>query len=143
MAIESLTVRVPHDLYTRLEERAQQTRRSVEEELVEALAEAVPLNELPLPADVAAAVTVLDAMPDDALWETARTSHLSLAAAAFLEELNHKRQREGLNVEETQIAETLLQQYERALLVRADAMVRLKERGHDISPLLTRVLYRG
>ncbi len=136
MTVESMTVRVPHDLYTRLEERAQQTRRSVEEELVEALAEAVPLDDVSLPADVAAAVAALDTMPDTALWETARTSHLSPAAAAHFEELNHKRQREGLDADEQQMVETLLHQYERALLVRAEAMVRLKERGHDISPLL-------
>jgi hypothetical protein len=33
-------------------------------------------------------------------------------------------------------AEALAQQYEQALLLRAEAMVRLKERGQDIAPLL-------
>ena len=57
-------------------------------------------------------------------------------AAAHLEELNHKRQREGLTAEERQMAEALRHQYERAMLVRAEAMAKLKERGHDISALL-------
>ena len=45
MAVESVTVHVPHALYARFEERARQTQRSVEEELVEALAEAVSLEQ--------------------------------------------------------------------------------------------------
>jgi len=136
MITEPVTVHVPLEIYARLEERAQYTRRSVEEELVEALAETVSLDEPALPADVASAVAALDTMPDGALWETARTSRLSPAAAAHFEELNHKRQREGLDAEEQRMVETLLHQYERAMLVRAEAMVRLKERGHDIAPLL-------
>jgi len=136
MAVESVTVHVPHALYARFEERARQTQRSVEEELVEALAGAVSLDDDSLPSDVVAALQPLDTMSDEALWQLARTSHLSPAAAAHLEELNHKRQREGLTAEERQMAEALRHQYERAMLVRAEAMAKLKERGHDFSALL-------
>src|SRR5437763_3814227 len=136
MAVEPVTVHVPHALYARFEERARQTQRSVEEELVEALAEAVSLDDDSLPSDVVAALRPLDTMSAEALWQLARTSHLSPAAAAHLEELNHKRQREGLNAEEQQIAEALRHQYERAMLVRVEAMAKLKERGQDISALL-------
>ena len=136
MTVESVTVHVPHALYARFEERARQTQRSEEEELVEALAEAVSLDDDSLPSDVAAALQPLDTMSDEALWQLARTSHLSPAAAAHLEELNHKRHREGLTAEERQMAEALRQQYERTMLVRAEAMAKLKERGHDISTLL-------
>lgn len=136
MAVETVTVRVPRELLTHFQERAQHTRRSVEEELVEALIASVVLDDTTLPSDVAAALAPLAAMPDNALWETARASHLSPAAAAHLEELNDKRQRESLTEEEQQIADTLLHQYERRLLVRAEALARLQERGHDIAPLL-------
>jgi hypothetical protein len=139
MTVESVTMRVPQTLYAMLQDRAERTHRSVEEALAEALEETAPLDDTHLPADVAASVAILDTMPDDALWATARTSHLSSAAAAHLEELTYKRQREGLDAEEQRIAETLLHQYERAMLVRAEAMVRLKERGHDISPLLVQI----
>lgn len=134
-----MTVHVPHALYTRLEERARQTRRSVEEELIEALAEAVSLTDEPMPTDVASVLSSLETMPDDALWQVALDSHLSPTAVAHFEELNNKRQREGLTEEERYIAETLLRQYERALLVRAEAMARLKEHGRDITLLLESV----
>src|SRR6185503_16880923 len=35
--------------------------------------------------------------------------------------------------DEQRMAEALVQQYERAMLLRAEAMVRLKERGRDIA----------
>ena len=136
MTVESVTVPVPRALYTWLEERAQHTQRSVEEELVEVLAEAISLDDGSLPADVTAALAPLDTMTDEALRQVARDSHLSPAAAAHLEELNLKRQREGLTPDEYQIAEALRHQYERAMLLRAEALARLKERGHDISSLL-------
>lgn len=136
MTTESITVRVPHPLYSRLEERAKQTHRSVEEELVEALAEAVTRADAPLSSGVEDVLASLDAMPDDGLWQLARASRLSPAAAAHLEELNQKRQREGLTADEQRMVEALVQQYERAMLVRAEAMARLKERGQDIAPLL-------
>jgi plasmid stability protein len=133
---DSMTVRVPHALYTRLAERARQTQRSIEDELIETLAEAVSPADEPLPTDEAAVLNSLDTMPDDALWQLARTSRLSPAAAILLEELNQKRQCEGLTADEQQIAEALLHQYERAMLVRAEAMAQLTDRGQDITQLL-------
>lgn len=135
MTTESLPVQVAYALYARLEERARQTRRSVEEALAEALAGALVLADDPLPADLAAELAALDTMADDGLWDMARASHLTSTAAAYLEEQNHRRQREGLSTDEQRIIEALLHQYERAVLVRAAALAQLKERGHDISPL--------
>lgn len=135
MAVETVLVRVPHELLTRFEERAQRRRRTVEEEMVEAMAASAREDEA-LPADVTIALASLESLSDDQLWETARDSHLSSAAAAYLEELTNKRQREGLTGDERQMVEALLQQYERLMLVRAEALVRLKEQGRDVAPLL-------
>jgi len=136
MTAESITVHLPHPLYARIEERAKQTRRSVEEELVEALAGAFSPADDPLPTDVEDVLASLDSMSDDSLWHLARTSRLSPPAAALLEWLNGKRQRESLTADEQRMVEALVQQYERALLVRAEAMARLEGRGQDIAPLL-------
>ncbi len=108
--------------------------RRVEEVLVDASAEAIPPDDA-LPADVAAALAPLDSLSDADLWEVARTRRLSPAAAAHLEELNHKPQREGLDAEEDGMVASLLHHYERAMLVRAEALAQLKERGKDISAL--------
>jgi len=92
-----MTVHVPHVLYTCLEECARQTRRSVEDELIDVLAEAFSLADDRLPKDTVSVLSSLETMPDDALWQVARDSHL---------------------------------------LVRVEALARLKERGQDITPLL-------
>jgi hypothetical protein len=136
MTTEAMTVHLPHSLYALFEERARQTHRTVEEELLETLAESATLSESRALDEMDEVIRGLDAMQDDTLWEVAQESRLSPTAAAHLEELNQKRQREGLTADEQQIAEALLHQYERAILIRAEALVRLKERGIDIRPLL-------
>jgi hypothetical protein len=136
MTTEAITVHVPHPLLSRFEERARQAHRTVEEELMEALATAVSLADDPLPTEVDDVLGRLDEMPDDTLWELARTSHLSSVASAHLEELHQKRQREGLTADDQAMVDALMHQYERALIVRAEAMARLSARGHDIAPLL-------
>jgi plasmid stability protein len=136
LTTEAITVQVPRTLYARLEERARQTHRSMEAELVEALAEALAVADDPLPAEVEDVLASLDTVPDDVLVQLACTSRLSMPAAAHLEEPNQKRQREGLTADEQQMVDALVQAYDRAMLVRAEAMARLKERGQDITALL-------
>lgn len=135
MTTDSITLRVPHPLYSRLEERARQTSRSVEEAFVETLAEAVSLADEPLPAAAADLRAPLGAMSDDALRHLARCSHLS-PAAALLGELNRKGQREGLAEEERRVVAALGDLYERALLLRSGALATLAARGQDTTALL-------
>ena len=89
-----------------------------------------------LPADLAAALAPLVLLDDEELWRAAR-SHLAADAATQLEELHHKRAREGLTEAETQTLAALVAQYERAMLVRAEAARLLKERGYDVTELVT------
>ena len=134
MSAQTLTLNVPGYLYTALKRRAARTNRSVEAELLEVLATAVPVAD-ELPADLAEAVSPLALLDDAALWQAAR-SRLAPEAAARLEELHLKRQREGLTETEAEALAPLVRQYERALLIRAQAAALLHQRGHDVSPLL-------
>ena len=131
MSLQSVTLGVPTGLYDQLKQRANQACRSIEQELLDVLAAAVPEQ---LPDDLAEAITPLSLLDDDALWRAAR-SRLPDDLAEQLERLHLKRQREGLTAAETQQAAALLRQYERAMLVRARAAALLKERRHDVSPL--------
>jgi hypothetical protein len=54
-------------------------------------------------------------------------------AAEELERLHDKRQREGLTDSEAQAAAALTRQYERIMLVRAEAAALLMDRGRDVS----------
>ncbi len=134
MAVQTIMLDVPDDLYARLKRRAERTHRSIESEVLEVVAAAVPPSE-DLPADLAEAVSALAVLDDAALWSAAR-SHLDPAAAAEMERLHIKRQRVGLSEAESQTLATLVREYERFMLLRANAAALLRERGHDVAPLL-------
>ena len=136
MTTLDVTLNLPDNLYRRLKLRAERTNRSLEEETVDVLASAVPVDGA-LPAGLAEAVGHLDLLDDEALWRAARSA-LAAEATEKLEQLHFKRQREGLTEAEEQETVVLLRQYERAMLVRASAAAILRERGHDISVLAPR-----
>lgn len=90
------------------------------------LATAVPIGD-ELPANLAEAISPLTVLEDAALWRAAQ-SRLPAAEAEQLADLHLKRQREGLTETESQTVAALVQQYERAMLVRAQAIALLKQR---------------
>lgn len=134
MAAQVVTVNLPISLYERLARRATSTHRTVEAELVDAVA--TVLDEPgELPADVAEAISALHLLGDTDLWRAARQS-LAAERAAEIEELHQKRQREGLSTSESEALATLMREYTRIMLVRARSAAVLTQRGHDVSSLL-------
>lgn len=67
----------------------------------------------------------------------AARNRLSEEAKSQLEALNLKQQRGELAPAEKETLERLIDQYDQAVLLRAEAVRLLKERGHDVSRLLT------
>jgi plasmid stability protein len=132
---QSITIRLPDPIYQQLKRRADRAGRSLEDELLEVVVAAVPVADEPSD-DLAEAISPLAALDDQALWRVAR-DRLPTDTAEQLQSLDQKRQREGLTEAEEQEAAALLQQYERLMLVRAHAVALLKQRGHDVSSLLT------
>ena len=133
MSTQTLTLHLPDGLYARLQQRARESHRTLEAELLELLSSAVP-GDQDLPNSLSADLAQLDTMDDAELWRAAR-SKLSKKAAAQLEALHVKRQSEGLSESEAQVLAELVGQYERSMLIRARAAALLKERGHDLSGL--------
>jgi len=85
---------------------------------------------------VTEAVAALELLSDAELWRAAQAP-LAEADRSQLETLNLKQQRENLTPAEQETLERLVRQYDRAVLLRAEAARLLKERGHDVSGLLT------
>ena len=134
MTVQPVTLQLPNALYHHLKRRAEQARRSVEDELVEVVATAVLVGD-ELSADLGEATSPLSLLGDNDLWRAAR-SHLPAEASAQLESLHLKRQSEVLTESEKQTLASLVRQYERAMLVRAQAAALLKQRGYDVSVLV-------
>lgn len=133
MASQSINLQLPETLYKRLKQRAERTHRTIEDELLDVVATAVPIPD-ELLSDVAELIASLNTLSDKELWRAARI-HLSVDEAEQLEALNIKQQREGLSLAEEHARFLLLQQYERAMLIRAQAAALLQRRGFDIASL--------
>ena len=135
MTVQTVTLNMPSTLYDRIKRRAEQAHRSVEAELLEAVAMAVPAAD-ELPPDLAETISSL-ALLDDETLQHAASSHFPTEKASELEALHLKRQDEGLTEDEAQRAAELTRQYERAMLIRAQAAALLMQRGYDVSALIT------
>ena len=134
MTAQDVTIRLPQALYEPLQSRAARRQRTVAAEVLDVLTGATPATEV-LPDELEHAIAELIAVDDAILWQVAR-SHMPLDAIERLQELNLKRQREGLTDTEQQESDQLIRQYERSMLVRAQAVALLKQRGHDVSTIL-------
>lgn len=133
MTVRSVTLELPNVLYEKVQRRAEQAHRSVEDELVEVVATAMPSFDH-LPQDITEALVQLTHLDDSALWQAARST-LPSDQASEMEALNLKQQREGLTDDEQQLLNRLLRRYEQNVLVRAKAAALLKQRGHSVSEL--------
>lgn len=130
-----VTVQVPESLYDLLRQRAAEAARTVQEELLDALGKQLAADEST--ADrMRSVLKPMDQYVDSQLWEVART-RLSAASNERSQELNDKQREIGLSPAERVELESLLTQYEWHVLLRSKALAILKNRGHDISPLIT------
>lgn len=134
MTTPVISIKLPDSLYKSLKKSADKKHRSVEAELMDVVTAAIPVA-TELPDDLDKAVSSLDTLDNSALWQAAQ-SILSPEARDRLEELHFKMQSSGITEAEAQEEETLLREYERAMLVRAEALYLLKLRGVDVSSLL-------
>ncbi|WP_437892981.1 hypothetical protein [Sorangium sp. So ce124] len=125
---------LPEPLYERLARRAQKTQRTVEAELVDAVATSLSDEPDELPVDTADAIAALHLLGDEDLWRAARQS-LAPEKAADLEDLHIKRQSERLSASDIEELATLMKEYTRFMLVRSRSAALLKQRGHDVSGL--------
>ena len=135
MTLQTVTVRLPDLLYRQIERQAQQMRRSIEDELVVVVSSALPDLDA-LPNDIADDLAQLVFLNDAELWQAARTT-LPIKDSERMQALVIKRQNDGLTDAEEREAQRLVHRADRAMLVRAQAAALLKERGHDVSSLLS------
>jgi len=133
MASQVITVQLPEPLYKQVKARAQQMQRSVEDELVAVVAAALPTID-ELPTDITDELAQLTFLTDEELWQAARTT-LNQEQSERMQALISKKQRDNLSPQEEEEAQQLAHYSDKVMLIRAQAAVLLKERGHDISTL--------
>ncbi len=131
MPAHAITLNLPASLYDHFQSRAKSTHRSLEAELLDAVASVADDKEDLLPdlADLAL-------LSNDELRLAAQNRFFG-EAKSKLDRLIEKQHSESLTPAEKEAQERLVQEYDRAVLLRAEALRLLKERGQDISELLT------
>ena len=135
MAVQNVTVRLPDKLYDQIKRRAQRKQRTVEEEVAAVMAEAMPTQD-DLPAGIDGELEQLAFLTDEELWRAAQ-SRLAASENQRMQALILKRQRDNLSQREQSEAERLVQRSNRIMLVRAQAAVLLRDRGYDVSVLIS------
>jgi plasmid stability protein len=131
MALKEVKLHFPLSLYERFRVRAQNNHRTVEAEVLEVVTKALPVEDNQ-PDQLDEELDSLVFLDDDNLWRAAR-SHMPKKAANQMAQLNYKQQSKGLTETELATLNQLGEEYDRYMLIRAQAMVLLKERRHDIS----------
>jgi Arc-like DNA binding dprotein len=135
MPAHAITLHLPETLYERFRQRAEWTHRSLETEILDAVASAAS-GEGELSPELMKTVEALNGLADEELWRLAKTV-MSPEASQELEALHFKQRNEGLSPAEEATRLMLIQDYERIMLIRAQAAKLLKDHGHDISGLLS------
>lgn len=133
MSRHALTLNVPAELFIRIKQSADESQHSIEEELLEKVTSA--FTDPTIPRELAGIIASLSSLNDAELWQAAR-SQLTAEASQELGSLHEKQQCEGLSSAEQQRAAELERLFDRLILLRSQAAMLLKQRGHDVSVLL-------
>lgn len=135
MADPTMTLAVPSTVYEELERRAQRSQRRVEDEAALALAASVVADDV-LPDDLAAAIATLSSLDDEALQRVSR-SQPTVEDGVLLDALIDKRRR-GLTSTDERMLAALVDRHDRVMVLRAEAVALLHERGVDVRERVAR-----
>ncbi len=130
MKESTVTLTLPSTVYNRLERRARQHQRRVEDEATLALTTAVGPDDA-LPDDLTAAIATLAALDDEALWRVSQ-SQPTVEDGVLLDALVDKRRREVLTSGEERMLAELVDRHDRVMVLRAEGVALLHERGVDV-----------
>lgn len=133
MAIHTVNLQLPENIYLRLEQTAQATQQPLEHVLLHAVKVGSPPPWDDVPAEFQPDLASLDRLDDDALWQIAQ-SQQSKKEAERVDLLLEKKANNMLSTEEKQALENKRTQGNRFILRKAQAAALLRWRGHSFVP---------
>lgn len=134
--MQTLELTLSNELYQQVKQRAVQTNRTVEAEVIAAVEALLTPDNLSgeLSPTLAEEIAQLPFLDNDHLWQAAR----QVAPAEKNERMQAlilKQQAEGLTPTEQEEAKQLQSYAHRLMLIRAEAAILLRQRGFNISTL--------
>jgi hypothetical protein len=136
MTTRTITLQLPESLYTRLQQAARATRRSLDDVLLHAVEVGSPPRWNDAPAEFQADVAALDRLDDEALWRITR-SRKTEADMERYQELLDKNANGDLSAEEGDELVRLRVESDRSMLCKAHAATLLRWRGYQVPPAET------
>lgn len=133
VTVQTITLHMPGVTYQRAHRMAEAMQRPVEDVLVDALNVTLPSLD-DVPADMEAELAAMACLSDDALEAMARMS-MPTEHQRQLDDLLDAQNQGDLDVPGQRQLATLMAEYGRAMLRRAQAVALLSGRGHPLPPL--------
>lgn len=133
MSTQTITLQLPETLYTRLQQTAQATRRSLDDVLLHAIQVGSPPRWEDAPTEFQADLAALDRLEDEALWRIAR-SRKTEADMERYQELLDKNANDLLSVDERDELTELRVEFDRFMLCKVHAAALLRWRGYQVPP---------
>ena len=131
MTTRTVTLRLPESLYTRLQQAAQATRRSLDDVLLHAIQVGSPPRWEDAPAEFQADLAALDRLEDEALWRIARSRKTEADMERYQELLD--RNADGLlSADERDELVKLRTEFDRFMLCKVHAAALLRWRGYRV-----------
>lgn len=127
MSDQPILLQLPEELYARIRQIAEESQIPVESVLVDSLA--LLFGELP--DNNSLTPEMLSALADEQLWAIVHR-HLAWSLDSRLRELSELGKTGQLSTEEYAEVERLVEQMDRHILLRSEALWLLKQRGHDV-----------
>lgn len=131
MTTKTITLQIPENIYTRLQQAAQATRRTLDEVVLHAVQVGSPPRWDDAPASYQADLAALDRLDDDTLWPVVRR-RTSAETMARYQELLDKNAEETLTAAEREDLTRLRMEAERLMLCKAHAAALLRWRGYAV-----------
>lgn len=131
MAVQTVTLSLPENVYEQIRRAAEISRRSVDEVMTEAVAAVAPVT-ANATQEMRSTLAQMAYMNDAALWRAARAT-MPTEQRERLAALHDEQQRTPLTPEERSEEQALLRLYRETILVRAQAAVILRQRGYEVS----------
>lgn len=133
MALKTVTVKLPENLYLRLQQTAQATKQSFEEIALRALQVGSPPSWETAPAEFQSDLAALDRLDDAALWRIARQKAAPTTMDRYQVLLDKNANQTITADEQTELAQ-LRTELDRQMLRKVHAAALLQWRGHQIPP---------
>ncbi|MBX3062383.1 MAG: hypothetical protein U0528_06670 [Anaerolineae bacterium] len=127
MSDQPVLLQLPEELYARIRQIAEESQRPVESVLVDSLS--LLFGELP--DNDSLTPEMLSSLTDEQLWAIVHR-HLAWALDSRLRELSELGKTGQLSAEEYAEMESLVEQTDRHILLRSQALLLLKQRGYDV-----------